>query len=740
MKKINLCLGIHNHQPVGNFDHVMEHACERSYLPFLQMLEKHPRIKMSVHFTGYLLEWINTQYKEVIHSLERLVASGQVELITGGYYEPILATIPDTDKLGQINKLSSYLRQLFSRDSVYQNLAGMWLAERVWEPHLPKMLAMAGVRYVCVDDSHFKGVGMPQEQLYRSYMTEEQGHKLEIFPINEKLRYLIPFDSPENVIQYLGSIATEDGARGAFYFDDGEKFGVWPGTYETVFTKGWLDKFFTLLEENSHWINFMTFGDYARQIDPAGRVYLPTASYSEMMEWSLPPDRSQLLQEATHNVDPKYASFLRGGFWRNFLVKYPESNNLHKKMLHVHHRLVNLTDIGSIVAELPDGDKLLSEAQNKLWMGQSNDPFWHGVFGGLYLTNLRTANYQALVEAESILDQLRPEYQKHTSWIEVETTDFDADGQDDILVRNPYCNYYFTPSYGGSLFELDYKLKPYNVIDTLARRPEPYHSKLKDAHATAGGDGHSNGQKSKEANLDEYLSYDWHRRLCFMDHFLGEDTTLDTISKTRYAELGDFVDQPYAVNVVSADKETVTIALERHGHIWTGELRQKLQLQKTYKISSSSSNMVVSYKITNSNDGPISLWFAPECNFNFLAPEASDRYFFTRDGDARVLRSNLSSQLAIDHASSIGIADEWLGIKLILSVSEPTTIWRYPVYTVSNSEAGYERIYQGSAVLPNWRLNLSPGESFKVNLQLGIFSIDESRHSFTNTELLKAMS
>src|SRR5690606_29867206 len=92
----------------------------------------------------------------------------------------------------------------------------------------------------------------------------------------------------QEIIDYLGSLASPDGKRSAIYFDDGEKFGVWPGSYGSVYREKWLDRFFSALEDNAHFINTITPSQYVAQTSPAGRIYLPTASYSERMEWALP--------------------------------------------------------------------------------------------------------------------------------------------------------------------------------------------------------------------------------------------------------------------------------------------------------------------------------------------------------------------------------------------------------------------------------------------------------------------
>ena len=93
MKKIKFVFGIHNHQPIGNFDFVFEDAYQKSYLPFLQILEKHPKIRISLHFTGILLDWLEAHHPELLNLVKKLRDNNQLELMSGGYYEPIISVI-----------------------------------------------------------------------------------------------------------------------------------------------------------------------------------------------------------------------------------------------------------------------------------------------------------------------------------------------------------------------------------------------------------------------------------------------------------------------------------------------------------------------------------------------------------------------------------------------------------------------------------------------------------------------
>jgi len=423
-KTINFIFGLHCHQPVGNFDHVFREATEKSYKPFLEVAERHPSVKLTLHYTGILLEWLKANDPAVLAMIKKMVARGQVEMMTGGFYEPILAVIPDADKVGQIRKQTEWLKREFGA-----NARGMWLAERVWEPHLPKVLREAGVEYLTVDDSHFKASGIMGEALTGRYVTEEQGATVEVFPILETLRYLTPFRAAHETIDYLRTLATEDGVRCAVVADDGEKYGSWPDTYDWVYRQGGLETFFTLLEQNADWIKACTFSEYRAKTRPFGRAYLPTASYTEMGEWAQPAPAVAALEEAMAWMKQAgkwdaYGTFLRGGYWRNFMAKYEESNGLHKKMLHTSRRVASLKAADAAVA---------AKAQDHLWQGQCNCPYWHGVFGGLYLNHLRTALYECIIAADNAMDALEG---RGTDYVTVQQTDFDGDGNAECILEN----------------------------------------------------------------------------------------------------------------------------------------------------------------------------------------------------------------------------------------------------------------------------------------------------------------
>src|SRR4051812_1575512 len=104
-RRISLALTLHNHQPVGNFGWVIAETYDRAYLPMLDALERHPAVRVALHYTGPLLDWIRAERPQFIDHLAALVGRGQVEIVGGGWYEPVLAALPERDRIGQLIRM-----------------------------------------------------------------------------------------------------------------------------------------------------------------------------------------------------------------------------------------------------------------------------------------------------------------------------------------------------------------------------------------------------------------------------------------------------------------------------------------------------------------------------------------------------------------------------------------------------------------------------------------------------------
>ncbi|NWF55686.1 MAG: DUF1926 domain-containing protein [Syntrophaceae bacterium] len=712
MKTINLLFAVHNHQPVGNLEEVFRRSWQEAYDPFLRALENHPGFRISLHYSGSLWEWVEENQPTFMTRIRALTDRGQVELLSGGFYEPLLPAIPERDAIGQVRLSNQYLTEKFKAPP-----RGLWLAERVWSPTLPRMLAPLGLKYTILDDSHFRYAGFPDEDIFGYYVTESEGHTLSVFPSNKRLRYAIPFRPPEETLDILRRYATDLGHLALTYADDGEKFGIWPGTHRWVYGEKWLEKFLHALEENQDWVHLLTFSEYLENFPPQGRAYLPPASYDEMMEWALPALSAMAYEDLVEELKrekryEKSRPYLRGGIWENFLVKYPESNHMHKKMLRVSQRVHRALQ-GKFLSpkDFPPPPALRS-----LWRAQDSCAYWHGLFGGLHLNYLRHGVYQNLIAAERLAEILERGCGKY---LHHEIFDLDKDLQPEVLVTAPDLGAVIKPSYGGGLIELDYRPKRFNLTDVLTRRPEPYHRKLKKNQAGAGDP----SARFKHQEAEEALFYDWYDRYSFLDHFLGEGTTFDQFRRCQYPELGDFVNQPYTLTGIEGSDSagTLRISLERTGSLWKREGQVPLKTVKRFFFYRDKPCVEVGYEITNRGPAEVGLWFGVELNLTLLAGDNPQRYFLFPG--LRVEDRRLCSVGAIARVDHLRLRDEAEGFEISLGLSPGGQLWRFPLETVSRGEGGIQKTYQGTVLLFHWPFSLKPDEGKTLGIQVTLEGI-----------------
>src|SRR3989339_403790 len=160
MHKNYLSFGVHFHQPLGESPHVIMENCEKIYKPFLKLMEKYPDFKFLFHVSGCLLEWMEENQPECLDWIRQFLSRGQMELLAGGFYEPFFPLLREEDQIQQIQLYKKYARERFNTDP-----GGIWLAEKVWEFHLPKSLAASGIAYTLLDDHLFHAAGILGQSL-----------------------------------------------------------------------------------------------------------------------------------------------------------------------------------------------------------------------------------------------------------------------------------------------------------------------------------------------------------------------------------------------------------------------------------------------------------------------------------------------------------------------------------------------------------------------------------------------
>jgi hypothetical protein len=681
--KLSFC--IHCHQPVGNFDHVMLNAWNSCYRPLIEALERHPAVPVGIHLSGCLVEWLGENQPDFLDLVGELCSRGTLELFSSGYCEPVLPVWQRADVIRQIREFGKLMEGISGRKP-----AGLWLTERVWEPSLASMIAEAGIEYTVVDDYHLIAGGVSPDDLFRPWITEDAGRSLILLPSSRRLRYMIPFSPVDRIRDELRGWH-DAGRELAFYGDDGEKFGVWPGTSQLCFEKGWLDSFLEFLED-SDWLEVLLPSDAVTSTRPSGPVYIPTVSYREMGEWTLSSGEQVILGNLTGSLREAglleaAEHFLKGGTWRNFLSRYTESNELHKRVLSAQ-------------------DAVYRSGSNKallhFWRSQCNCGYWHGVFGGLYLPHLREALWcelhQAEREAHSILGDLPI----------IREGDLDADGLTEILVLGGEKSILVRPEMGLTVSELSLvpaEGTPVPLGHVLSRSPEAYHT-------LPGIPGSENGTGSihdplptPEAELAGSLRYDSWRRISFSDIVLPQGVT-----REDWLEAGSRIIHFQRNAVCSWERHENGDIIAFEAVLENGDCR----IEKLLEVSLTEPLLRV--RSDYSFDRPGHHRAGMEFCFNLLTGSEPDRCILLDDKPSVPAGCTGASS---EPVRRILVQDLWRDAAVEIIPDQPADVWYSPLYSLSRSEKGFEKIYQGTALYISAHGASGEDVSIGLNVRLG---------------------
>ena len=673
---VSLLLGVHAHQPVGNFSSVLEEAHARCYRPFLRTLHRYPQFRFAAHFSGWLLDWLMAHHPQDMALLKEMVARGQVELFGAGDCEPVLASIPQRDRIGQLNALTDKLQRRFGA-----RVEGAWLTERVYIPTVVPALADCGMKYVTVDDYHFLCTGKAADELDGFYTTEEDGRTIDLFPISEQLRYRLPFSPAAEAVAYLESLARE-GHQAAVYFDDIEKFGIWPETYAWVYEKGWLEQFIEGVLA-SGLIRTETYSAFHARSTTRGIIYLPTTSYIEMNEWTLPARAAAVYDELVEREkrEGRYERtkpFVRGGIWKNFFMRYPESNWMHKRMLALSGRLAALppaTEGNS------SGSGRTAALTEHLYRAQANDAYWHGLFGGLYLPHLRREVYSNLVRLEAALDAVAPRPP-------LAVGDPDFDGVRELFLVNADVQAVVKLDAHAALCELDAYGLAHNFGDVLTQRAEHYYHKL-DAAPEAGNE------------LAGIASA--HDRVAFKNVIVPADVAPDARPRRLFADAwhrldGETAWPQYAAAAFKAPLMSAVFTAPLDG----GEV--------TKTITLAGRTLQVAYRLRNVPGGR----FSVEINLAMPSCDGYSGRYVLADGS---IPCGFGQALDLAVSQRLTLDDRVLGGGLVISASRPMDTKARPHYTVSQSEAGFEKIMQAACITLSWPID-AVSQELTISLEI----------------------
>ncbi|MDR2047834.1 MAG: DUF1925 domain-containing protein, partial [Treponema sp.] len=342
--KSSVILGYHDHLPAGTKDSEFEEIYSSRLKPFVTMLNSNPGVPVALHLSGPLLERLKQKKPEFFLLIGDLVTRKQIELLGGGFYEPLLPLLPLADKIGQIELLTTYIRRHFGKKP-----QGCYLPFGAWEQSLAGVLSSCGMTYTFLGEDQFRASGIEGEELYSPWITEDQGKLVTVFPV-------------------LGSIA------GGTVDSSGTGLVTIFPRFSGDNAEAAIRRFFEKLAKNEEKPEMSLPGKFLKTAGPLKRAYFASSADSGFM--------SQI-------DDGRKLSCLQP---RRFLMSYSEANNLYSKMYFTHTLINQLR-----------GDKTRKKiAREELWKAQGSDAFCRTADKDIACSMVRKHAYRALLSAERI--------------------------------------------------------------------------------------------------------------------------------------------------------------------------------------------------------------------------------------------------------------------------------------------------------------------------------------------------
>ena len=674
--KTRFAMAFHVFQPVFNLEGELEKAYTLAYEPFLRVMEKFPKIKGTFHFSGNMLEWFEKKKPDYIVTLRSMVKRGQIEIMGGGFFEPVMPIIPREDAAEQIRMLSRTVERIFGVTP-----KGVWTTERVWHRGLADLYQKEGIEYTILDDNHLLSSFSGERGRFSACTTYGDSGSVTVFPACTRLRYLMPFRPVEQTIDFMkNSRAHKSEKVPCFFFaDDMEKFGAWPYTNAHVYKKKWLENFFRALIKEEDWLKTATYGEVSATSEKQDVGVLQPVSYQEMDSWS-------------------------GGNFSNFMDKYPESGRMYKRMLEVSAKMSGKTATGMDFSAGKDHPG----AKRELLKAQTSCPYWHGTFGGVYLPHLRSGVYSHIIRAEKMMDS--PEGSGTHPVFCAERSD--GKGTGESILGNSYFKIFIDPERGAAIEEIDLHDREINLVNSFSRRREKYHKKLEKGYGAVIKKARKDALTSGGENVDiheilgvegkglgKILDYDVYRRTGFITRIVPEKVSWENFVASKIPVKPPF-DGEYIANT-TAKKDLITQVFSKRG-ILKQEGSEGIDIEVVKTITLGTAQAIT---VTQGIKG-----FSKEVKevtggveFNFLIWDTPSMR------SARTFVSDL-----------VELEDRYTGLEVKFFMDRPMKVTSYPVYTINETERGLGKTFQGVCLVIGDNFILKEDSEEKIGITIYI--------------------
>ena len=431
MDCINFCFTLKSSHLSPLHDEIFEKDYETVYKPVIKFLCAHPDFKIALSFNGVQLDFFQRKYPEFIDILRQLIAKKQLEILGGGYYDPVFPLLLPVDRAGQIEKLTSKIRSTTGKRP-----RGISVCGSIWDYSLISSFNTCGMDYVLLDESL-----IPSDKLkFVSLFMTDKGKSIHILPLFKSLKPL----SDNDVDFFIDTIKKSVGKASKYNYlqsDNKNRIVTFEFNHEELkdlLQSGWLSNFYNKVSSIKDSICFSTPSAALKNCDVSIPAYIYSGMSGDIAQWGIKPYESVKL-------DKRYPITIYDLF-----QIYPQSKALYDRMFYV-----------SMLIHQSHGDKIRKNtAREKLWEAQNGDGFICTSKGAFVSSTYRQQAYKKLTEAEKILRECEPFKESITSF------DYTGDGIKDYVCRMQRF-FAVISRKGGSLRELDVFGNSGNFADNL---------------------------------------------------------------------------------------------------------------------------------------------------------------------------------------------------------------------------------------------------------------------------------
>ena len=403
-KNVHLCFCVQ--LSMSHLQQIDKNDSASLYKAFFSGIQETEKLPFTIFADGSFLEWQKGKRQAYSMLLNEMLSRKQIELLSGGYYQPYFPLLPAADSVGQIELMTSAIRTRFGKRP-----RGLFLTASAWAPSLITPFTRCGMEYCLLDYRLFPTVQEAEERdkPFFPVMLEDNGKTITALPY-------IPDDpdfsvrTPESFYEKVAAETPETGESLYLLF-------LPVKTYAKCFEKNkdggsWFSSFIDLCNQPHSIIHLTHTAELMKHRQPHPPVYIAANTVLCGVPTGQSAKRTVTLQR--------------------------DSFRIYAKMMYV-----------NMLATGMKGDKARKKyALQELWKAQNADLFAMAPCISEYHDELRRIAYRKLLVAEK---QTRQPGIFADGLIRY---DMDMDGFKEFLSQRSAVNMYVHHR-GGKIFECD---------------------------------------------------------------------------------------------------------------------------------------------------------------------------------------------------------------------------------------------------------------------------------------------